>query len=137
LIHKERGESWAANAAEMDLSSDTLRHRMLKTSPIPSDATVAKVAAWVEKHGHLSPPVSFEGPATVKSQADKVSGPARFRQVDRGNAPEIIGGNPPLIGNLSNVPHGRKPKAEDSVTEPSAKGNLARRRQFGARVMVR
>jgi hypothetical protein len=51
------------------------------------------------------PPVAFEGPEMVKSQADLVSGPARVRSDSQLRS--LFGGEPPLIGNLSYMPSGR------------------------------
>jgi hypothetical protein len=109
---KTRGLSNSEIAAEIGVPPKSLHSYLSANGAVAGKPTIAKLETWTAKVAGKNPKPVPGKPAS-KSQAHKVTGPARFRTEGGGGVPEVIGGNPPPVG------------------------NLARSRAFGLRAMVR
>jgi hypothetical protein len=109
---RARNLSYTEIAAEIGVPPASLTSYLNPHRAVAGKPTIAKLEAWTAKVTGKEPKPTPRKPSS-KSQAHKVTGPARFRTEGGGGVPEVIGGNPPAVG------------------------NLARSRAFGLRAMVR
>jgi hypothetical protein len=109
---KARGLSQPEIAAEIGIPPQSLTSYLTPTGAVAGKPTIAKLEAWLERMPAVKPEAASPQPKR-KSRALEAAGPARFRTEGGGGVPQVIGGNPPPIG------------------------NLARNRAFGLRAMVR
>jgi hypothetical protein len=102
-------------------------------------AQITRSANWGRVTERLKPttrpqkPSSYTPPKSPKSGKPAPLGPRRAQSEGGGSIPTIIGGHPPPVGPLVGAPRGR------AGNNPAlyAPGNLAKRREFGLRMLRR
>ena len=87
-LHEKRGVNWKAVADEISVPTKTLTSYLSNDRP-PSEATAAKIKAWVLRQTGGKPA------PRVKTQAHKVTGPAQLRRSKNRRERTIVGGHAP------------------------------------------